>query len=231
MTELELELTALAGEIDVPAAPDLAGRVTTRIARRRRFFRLGAAAALGAAAIAVAFAVPPARSALLRFFHLRGVTIERVETLPAARERQLGRTLGHSMPLSAAERLVGFRLLLPPGARPGRARVRGELVSVVLERGGDPILVSEFLAPDYGLMKKVASAGTDVAPVRVGDAPGLWVEGSPHVLLFLVPGEPLRSLPVEVRGNVLLWQRAGLTLRLQGRLSRDDAIRLARTFR
>jgi hypothetical protein len=36
---------------------------------------------------------------------------------------------------------------------------------------------------------------------------------------------------VLIRGNVLLWTRGELTLRLEGRLSKAQALRIARTIR
>jgi hypothetical protein len=37
-----------------------------------------------------------------------------------------------------------------------------------------------------------------------------------------------QSRPILIRGNVLLWLRGGLTLRLEGRLSKAQALELAR---
>src|SRR5207244_3067329 len=52
------------------------------------------ALALVAIAVATAFAVPQARTAILRFFHLGGATVIRVETLPPAVERKHAGGLG-----------------------------------------------------------------------------------------------------------------------------------------
>ena len=85
---------------------------------------------------------------------------------------------------------------------------------------------SEFRGDVYDLMKKVVGPGTVVAPVQVEGKPGIWVEGPTH-FLYLAPSGGIGELPIAVRGNVLLWQHGGLTLRLQGRLDRADAIRIA----
>jgi hypothetical protein len=230
MTELELELRTLASEIAVPAAPDLTAAVARRIRRRRATRRAFLAIAAAAAAIGIAFAVPPARSAILRFFHLQGVTVQRVDTLPAGRARTTGRALGPSMPLEAAERRLGFRFGLPPGAKPTHARVVGALGTVLLERDGTPLLLSEFRGDVFALMKKVAGPSTNVAEVDVGGAPGIWVEGATH-FLYLGAGGVVSELPIAVRGNVLLWQRGRLTYRLQGRISERDALRIAESIR
>src|SRR5919198_2265610 len=115
MTELELALVALGHELDIPAAPELAPRVRGRIerrSRRRRAFVV--AVALAVVALGIAFAVPQARSAILRFFHLGAATVERVETLPRAERRPLVAGLGPARTRAAAERVAGFEMTLPP---------------------------------------------------------------------------------------------------------------------
>src|SRR5205823_1036388 len=86
MSALELRLRALGQALELPPEPDLAPRVLERLEGRRRPFpwRRGAVLALALLVLALgaAFAVPQARSAILRFFHLGGVTVIRVETLP-----------------------------------------------------------------------------------------------------------------------------------------------------
>jgi hypothetical protein len=230
MTELELQLRALGDEIAVPPTPDLAPAVIRRIRRRHTARRTFLAIAAGAAALGIAFAVPPARSALLRFFHLEGVTVERVGTLPPGPARAIGRSLGEPMPLADAERQIGFRFALPAGTTPTRAYVIGGLGTVLLERDGAPLLLSEFRGRVFDLMKKVVGPATLVEEVRVGGAPGIWIEGPTHFLYF-DRGGGIAELPIAVHGNVLLWQRDGLTLRLQGRVGKRDAIRTARSVR
>ena len=104
MTELERALLQLGRELDLPAEPDLRSRVRERIERRPRYRRaLVPALALLLVALGIALAVPDARSAILRFFHIGSATIERVETLPPARERPLTAGLGPALSLREAE--------------------------------------------------------------------------------------------------------------------------------
>src|SRR2546422_454294 len=134
MTELERALVALAREIDFPPEPDLRSRVRERIERKRFARPLVLAVALLALAFGIAMAVPPARSAILRFFHIGAVTVEQVETLPAARERPLAAGLGPALPLREAvpgqpnqirSRLAGNVLLWTEGDR--TYRLEGDL--------------------------------------------------------------------------------------------------------
>ena len=82
--ELERDLEALAAEVAWPPTPELRLQLDPR--RRRRFVEGRRALVLVVAvlllALAVAFAVPSARTAILRFFHLRGATVELVGAPP-----------------------------------------------------------------------------------------------------------------------------------------------------
>lgn len=235
MSAVEQRLTELGRELAFPPEPDLASRARAS-ARGKPFPWRAAALAFVAvvAAVAIAFAVPPARSAILRFFHLGGATVERVKTLPQARERTLARGLGRPLPLPQAEDQVGFDLALPPlDRRPERAYViRDSVATVLLRSHGRTVLLSEF--PSLGgeeALKKLAVNATVIDPVQVRGRAGLWLEGAPHVLTWIDRDTGYRERPVLVRGNVLLWLRGGLTLRLEGRLSKAQALELARSIR
>src|SRR5690242_6301195 len=104
MTELERALASL--EIDWPATPSFDLRAHAHASRLRRRLVLAVAVAV-VVAVASAFAVPQSRSAILRFFHLGGETIERVHTLPPATERSLRASLGHRITRAEGARLLG----------------------------------------------------------------------------------------------------------------------------
>ena len=214
---LETELRALT--IDWPETPHFELALEER--RRRRW---PVAAALAAAALAVAFAVPESRGALLRFFHLGGVTIQVVDTLPPAAQRPLTSGLGPVISTASAKRVVP-RLLLPPlDPPPPLHYTPGNIVSVVFGHHGHPVLLSE-LPGGGGYLKKLASGGSSVEGARVGGAPALWVSGPRHVALF-------RGQSPRLAGNVLLWEAGGATYRLEGpNLRKDEAIRLAQSLR
>src|SRR6266511_5160287 len=130
MTELELALVALGHELDVPPTPALAPRVRERIERRsgrRRAFAV--AFALVVLALGIAFAVPEARSAILRFFHIGAATVERVETLPPAQHRPLTAGLGPALTRSAAESRSQVELKLPKVAAPTRYYAQPGMIS------------------------------------------------------------------------------------------------------
>lgn len=229
MSDLEQRLQALGRELAFPPEPDLAAR-TQRVARPLPWRWVVLAAA--AVALAAAFAVPSARTSILRFFHIRGATIERVEILPPAQERSSADGLGRRVSLTEAQRRLGFRLLLPPLAvEPPVHLLEGALATVILRVGTTPVLLSEYHAQSYALLKKVVGNRAVVEPIRVDGEPGLWVEGPPHTLTYFSEDGSFRERTVKITGNVLLWTHGGVTLRLEGALPRAEALRLARRLR
>jgi hypothetical protein len=234
VSSLEQRLHELGHELTFPPEPDLLPRVRERVHGRPFPWRAVAVAfAVVVLAVAVAFAVPPARSAILRWFHLGGASVELVDTLPHATERGQAQGLGRPVSLAEAERRVGFELALPPLDRePERAYVIGDSIATVLLRShGRTVLLSEF--PSFGedAMKKLAVNATVIEAVDVRGKPGLWIQGAPHVLTWMDRETGYRERPILVKGNVLLWLNGGQTLRLEGRLSKAQALDLARSIR
>jgi hypothetical protein len=229
MTELELALVALGRELDVPPTPELAPRVRARIGRRsgrRRGFAL--AFALFVLAVGIAFAVPDARSAILRFFHIGAATVERVETLPPAKERPLVTGLGPARPRAAAERIAGFPMILPrfEHGRPNRYYARPGAIATSF-RSPKLVLLIELSGEQLGFTKKFVSGDTRVEPAEVsGVYFGFWLSGGPHVVLWSTPAGEERAT-TRLAGNVLLWEARGRTYRIEGDLSREEALRLA----
>lgn len=204
MPELERSLRALAVELDWPATPELALRLEPQRRDLRRALLAGVALAVVAAA--VAFSVPSARGAILRFFHLGGVTVERVETLPSARPVQLGRSVGPVVGIAKATRIVSGPLRIPATLRPGPLHLEGSVVSTLLH-APEPVLLSE-LPSDSFILKKIAASSARLEGVTVDGFPGFWLTGPKHVIVF--PDAPPR-----LAGNVLVWQRRFVTYRLE----------------
>ena len=230
MTELEHALVALGRELDVPSAPDLRAAVRARIERRSRRRRIFAiAVALAVVGVGVAFAVPSARSAILRFFHIGAATVERVETLPPAQQRPLVSGLGPARTRAAAERVAGFKIVLPSfeqGA-PTRYYAVPGVIGTSFRYHGKLVLLVELDGRQAFLSKKYVSGRTRAEPATVSGAHfGLWLSGGPHVVLWTTATRD-HAAPTRLAGNVLLWETATRTYRLEGRLSREEALELA----
>jgi len=228
VSSLEQRLEALGRELAFPPSPDLSGRA--HYAGRPFPWRMVAlAAAVVVVAIAAAFAVPQARTTILRWFHLNGVTVERVDTLPESQERAKAGGLGRRLTLDQAQRRLGFHLRLPPlDGTPTTYVLDDALGTVILRVGDRPVLLSEYLAKGYTLLKKSVGAKSLVEPVSVNGQPGLWVEGPPHTLTYFNTNGEFRERTVKITGNVLLWTHGPVTLRLEGRITRAQALGLAR---
>lgn len=223
MTELERALVQLGRELDLPAEPDLRARVRERIERRSRY-RLALVPALALlVALGIALAVPDARSAILRFFHIGAVTIERVETLPAARDRPLTAGLGPALPLREAESRSGVSLVLN-GSRPRRFYAQPGLIATLLHYRGKRVLLAELQADQTGIVKKLAGPETRVEPAQIGSF-GLWLEGGRHVLIWETGAGEVRQIEPRLAGNVLIWADGGRTFRLEGDLSKGQMLK------
>jgi hypothetical protein len=230
MTELERALVALGHQLDFPPEPDLRSRVRERIERRPRYRRaLVLALAVLVVALGIALAVPPARSAILRFFHIGAVTVEQVDTLPEARERPLTAALGPARSRSEAEALALMRIALPrfDGPAPTRFYTRPGFIATVFRAESKPVLLVEFQGDQAGIVKKLAGPETRVTPVDVGDF-GLWIEGGEHVLRWHYGVGELHEIKTRLAGNVLIWLVGDRTFRLEGDLSRKQMLDLAR---
>jgi hypothetical protein len=206
--DLERELSALS--IAWPQTPAF----ELRAQRRRWPF----AVAVALAALVAAFAVPPSRGAILDLFDFGGVTIERVQQLPAAQERPLAADLGPVVTREQAKELLRTKPLLP--RVPGTLHAREHVVSMVFSYRGKPVLLSEFGSGEGGFLKKIVGPATNIEQT----SHGLWIEGA-HLYLF-------PQAPPRLAGNVLLWQHDGLTLRLESRgLTKDETLTLSLRIR
>jgi hypothetical protein len=102
-------------------------------------------------------------------------------------------------------------------------------VSIIVRAHGRSVLLSEFRSSDVDFLRKSTSSETRVERVRINHDPGLWVAGSTHALIY--PGGSGEPRTILIHGNVLLWVHGELTLRLEGKLTKAQALALARTIR
>jgi hypothetical protein len=222
MLELERELLALAAHVELPAERDLWPGIGARLgaAPRRLWLRIAAVAAVAvAAAVGIAFAVPPARSAILRFLGLEGVTIVRVEKLPPATSGDA--VIGQPTTLDGAARRLGFRALLPDLGAPEAVYLDPSDQAVLLLYGKPARLRLEETR--LGVFSKIVTIQQYVERVTVNGNPGVWFSVV-HVV------DDFFSQP-RLAGNALIWEQDGLTLRLEGRFTKAQALRIARSVR
>jgi hypothetical protein len=236
MPELEVALRELGRDVAFPATPDLATTVGRRLRdepavrlRRLRLPRpLAIALAVVALALAVALAVPPARSALLRFFGIRGATIERVERRPTF-DMTTNRRLGIPVTLDQARTLVPFEILVPQAGGLDVVTYDANIPAVTFSSSERRLLLTEFRGETTPYVQKAAGPGTRIEPVDVNRGAGFWLAGDRHRFVFAdASGRVLES---RAAGNVLLWEQGELTLRLEGARTKAEALRIAGTLR
>jgi len=230
MAELETALRQLGGELDFPQTPDLASAIRRRLERPAPLWRRPVAivlAVLMVAAIAAVLAVPQSRSAILDWLGLRHVSVVRVEKLPVVPANG-GLGLGHRITLDEAKRRAPW-LLLPDGDPDSvwvNESIPGGKVSLVW---GTPshvrLLLTELSGRAY--IEKIIDGGTEVERVKIGTA-GAWFQG-PHVVMFQDRDGRFHDTQARLARNTLVWQQGGVTLRLEGGLSKAEALRIART--
>ena len=239
MAELELELRRLGTEVAWPETPDLASAVRRRIEAppERRFRRrtLTIALAILVVGVGAVLAVPPARTAILDWLGFGGVEIRRVAELPQVPSE--GRlVLGERVSLERARALSEHPVLVPEEAgfeQPNAVYVDpfapGRPVALVYGPLGRPrLLVLQFRAAP--LIEKALLGETRVEQVTVDGARGLWIEGPRHEFFYrTLEREAMRDTQ-RLAGNTLLWMRGPLTLRIEGELSKAEAIRIAESM-
>ncbi len=245
MSELELALVELGKRLEYPATPELAPRVRVRLAEgpapsfwagRRRALAL--VLVVLAVAIGAAMAVPGTRAAILEFFHLRGVTIERVGELPTVPlQPNFDKLfLGEKVTLEEAQKRADFEVVVPEAL--------GEPDAVYFQSGNPPsgmvslvygtteqprALLTEFRATvDEVIFKKVA-AGTHITKVQVDGEPGFFLSGNPHEFSYFDRRGEYRQEIIRLSGNTLVWERGPLTLRLEADRDREEAVEIARS--
>jgi hypothetical protein len=244
MPELELALADLGRHIEFPPTPDLVPRLRERLAERpgsrlglTRRRGLGLAFALLVVSLAAVMAVPQTRGAILEFFHLRGVTIERVGELPTVPlERDFNKLfLGEEVSLDEARDRADFEIVVPealgdPDGVYFQESPPGGMVSLVYGTPERPrALFTQFRGSVEEVIFKKTAAGTQIDSVRVGGEPGYFLSGNPHDFSYLDRRGEFRQEIVRLAGNTLLWERGPLTLRLEADINQQEALKIARS--
>ena len=246
MPELELALLDLGRSVEFPPTPELSTRVRQRLAEQpaRRWTiprpyrsRLLIALAVLAVAIGAVMAVPQTRAAILRFFHLRGVTIERVNELPTVSiQRHFNKLfVGEKVSLDEARKRADFKVVVPealgePDGIYFQETPPGGMVSFVYGTLEHPrALFTEFRARVQDVIFKKAAAGTRIESVRIGDREGYWLSGAPHEFTYIDTYGQFRQELVRLAGNTLIWERGPVTLRLEADINRSEALKIARS--
>jgi hypothetical protein len=92
-------------------------------------------------------------------------------------------------------------------------------------------MLSTFTASiDRTAFTKVMESLEDVEAVEINGARGIWFGGEPHVVVRDAAGNP-RSVTARLSGHTLVWERDGLTYRLETSLGRRATVAIAESLR
>lgn len=213
--------------------------------------------ALAAAAVILAVAAllvySPSREAIAGWLNLH-TTIQRVLHLATPSPQPSGPLgtrlgLGSRTTLDQARRQVAWNIAVPSslGAPdevylqdPPDGPPRGEVTLVYKARPGIPVasqtgvavLVTEARGTiDQEFFGKILGPDTTIDAVTVSGHDGWWIAGAPHDFFFTDSGGNFRSETLRLATNTLLLDYGGTVIRIEGNLTKVQALEIAASLR
>ena len=256
--DLERTLSDIGTRLDGPKR-DMWPAVRTRITERRArpwWLRLGVdgrtlapVAATLAVILVTAFVLTPGFiDALEHLLNIPGVQIFRIATTPTPMPTTAANiSFPGQRAASPAEasRLAGFQVR-EPAALGAADEIYVELAPVRVtlvyrSRQGMPAtalpgvsaLIVEFKGSlDAPILGKAIGPGTtlEAVPLTSGTA-AYWLAGQPHQFFYRDSTGNIQPDTLRLAGNTLLWDAGGVTYRLEAQVTREDAVRIASSFR
>ncbi len=235
--------------IDYPQTPDVRVAVTSRIASTpsvgaKRPVQIAVAAAFVILVIValVLPASPKLRRAAADALGVIGIDISFVDELPRA---EAALELGERVSLARARAAVAFEmevpsaLGLPDEVYFDRFTADGMVSFVYKRRPGLP----ETVQPGVGALftqfegsvdtvfaRKLVPQETNVRVVAVGGAAGYLLSGGAHGFLYVDDSGRSREERLRLADDVLLWDRGGITYRLEAALPPARMVDIARSL-
>jgi hypothetical protein len=250
LIELEQQLGRL--ELDWPATPNLAPAVRERIGiRSRPWFenRWAMAAAAAIVVLAAVAAYPPSREAIAGWINLHTFfrTVPHLATPTPLPPGPLGQRLGlgDQTTLPQARAALKWQLLVAASlGQPDEVYVEpavdapsgGEVTLVYAARQGIPAAgetgVGVLITEARGAIKseffgKIIGPGTTIEPVTVAGGSGYWISGAPHQVVFMDSSGNMRFETLRLATNTLLINVGGTVVRIEGNLTKAQALEIA----
>lgn len=254
--ELEAMLSGLVGRIDWPETPQLRAVISRRAAAlplRPRFQTRWAMAAVAMLVIlATLLAYTPTRTAIADWVNLH-INVRRTNALPTPSPLPSGTVgsnlgLGTQTTLDDAQGNVKWHvlvpgqlgtpdavyLLLPPDGASG-----GEVSLVYAAPAGIPIstetgvgvLVTEARGQvNEQFFGKTLNDATTIEPVTVNGHQGWWISGQPHNFVFIDSDGSPRYETLRLATNTLVIDDGGTIVRIEGHMTRSQALEIAGTL-
>lgn len=206
--------------------PRLAAWWERQVARRWRI----AVAVLVAALLALVVG-SPASARIAEWFGFGGIVVVQRPSAPPLTPVDPADQAGTAerLTLSEVRERVPFELVVPAElGDPDSIEITTDrrVVSMLWREGGTPtgeVRLDQFVGtPDPVMIKTIPEAEF----TTVGTAGALWLDG-PHPLGYLDQTGAERTESARTSGPALVWQRAAVTLRLEGVADRDRAVDIA----
>jgi hypothetical protein len=245
--ELDATLADLGERLAYPRPTRLADAVRARLREPRvghwwdalrspRYAFAPVFATLAVLALVIVLAAPDARAAASNFLHAWGIDIFRVPSIATPAVSPSPRSgLGALTTLADARVRAGFPVRVPSDPRLSTPdEVYGQRAGIpISHEPGVSVLVVEFRGTfDEGLTGgKGVGPDTKIESLTVNGGRGLWIEGAPHLFFYRDASGQISTETLRLAGNTLIWEQDGVTFRLEAQVSREDALRIAATFR
>jgi hypothetical protein len=210
-----------------------------------------AALALIVLAAGIVVATPGAREAVARRLGIPGIAVHlggpapTTSAQPTARAAGANLGLGRRVTLEQARGAVSFRMLVPRAAgfeQPDAVYLSqdvpgGRVDFVYRPRPGLPVsrftnaglLITQFHADP--VVEKFAKGVPGVEPVTVDGEAGYWFGTAPHSFVYTDQAGNFREETTRLAGSTLIWTHGGVTLRLEGQVTKAEAVRIATSMR
>ncbi|WP_433362731.1 hypothetical protein ACQPZX_30840 [Actinoplanes sp. CA-142083] len=225
--DLIAELRALGDHLDVPEAADQRAAVRARLtsapppARRHRW-RLWLISAL-VAAVGATGAIAPARAAVLDLLRVAGIEVRTTAKPTALPSSPLPSQ--HPAGLEEARRLAKFPVRLPTTlGTPGQVSMADQ------DSAGAPRVVTvsyrdgkvRFDQFDGTLAVAFIKQATNAEWVEIAGNTGIWVAG-PHPVTYVDRAGVEHTETARLAGPTLIWEAGGVTYRLEGVATMEEA--------
>jgi len=258
--DLEATLVDIGRRLRYPDSSSVVSRVRARIARPRTFRERWSLRALAPALatlalllIVIALALPGVRAAAGEFLRLRGIDIFPVPSVPmvapSASSSPSPSLLvpGERVSLDEARRRVHFTLTVPDAPELGApdevvvdttggaervTLIYRDRPGIAPSPAGPAAIVVELRGAVEGtFFAKGVGPGTTLEEVVVNGGRGFWLAGSPHFFFYRDATGAIQQETLRLAGNTLIWEQGGVTLRFEAMVTKDQALRIASTFR
>jgi hypothetical protein len=252
--ELEAMPSALAGRIEWPVTPQLKAVIPSRagvLPLRPRFQGRWAMAAVAVLVLlATLLAYTPTRTAIADWLNLH-INIRRTTALPTPSPLpSLGSNLGlgTQTTLEGAQANVKWQVLVPGQlGRPDAVYLQlppdgpsgGEVSLVyatspvlpVSSETGVAVLVTEARGRvNEQFFGKMLNDATTIEPVTVNGHQGWWISGQPHNFVFIASDGTARFETLRLATNTLVIDDSGTIVRIEGHMTKAQALQIAGTL-